>query len=92
IRGLGATSIEYKFLNAADFGGATTRLRFIMIIRFDGKPIVWPTPTHQKRDGKSALRPGMKPWRAAREIIDWSKKGKSILGRPIPLAPKALAR
>jgi DNA (cytosine-5)-methyltransferase 1 len=90
---LGATSIEYRKLNAADYGDATTRSRFIMMIRFDGKPIVWPQPTHFKRDdGKLALFPGMKPWKPARDIIDWNIKGKSIFARKKPLAPKTLAR
>lgn len=89
---LGATSIEWRKLNAADYGGATTRQRFIMIIRFDGKPIVWPAKTHHKRDADGRVPAGFKPWRAAREIINWRNKGRSILGRPIPLAPKTLAR
>lgn len=93
IRRLGATSIEYRKLNAADYGDATTRQRFIMMIRFDGKPIVWPVATHRKReDGKLELFPGLKPWRPAREIIDWSLKGQSIFNRKKPLAPKTLAR
>lgn len=93
IRALGATSIEYRKLNAADYGDATTRQRFIMIIRFDGKAIAWPQPTHMQRpnDGLS-LFPTMKPWRPAREIIDWGIKGRSIFNRKKPLAPKTLAR
>lgn len=90
---LGATSIEWRKLNAADYGDATTRHRFIMFIRFDGKPVAFPRPTHFKRaDGALELFPGMKPWRPAREIIDWSLKGKSIFDRKKPLAPKTLAR
>jgi DNA (cytosine-5)-methyltransferase 1 len=93
IRRLGATSIEYKKLNAADYGDATTRSRFIMMIRFDKRPISWPRPTHYRReDGKLELFPGLKPWRPAREIIDWDLKGKSIFDRKKPLAPKTLAR
>jgi DNA (cytosine-5)-methyltransferase 1 len=89
----GATSIEWRKLNAADYGDATTRQRFIMMIRFDGKSLSWPVPTHHKRvEGRLELFPTMKPWRPAREIIDWSMKGKSIFDRKKPLAPKTLAR
>lgn len=92
IRGLGF-ELEYRKLNAADFGDATTRQRFILMARSDRKPIVWPTPTHRKREeGRLELFPTLKPWRPAREIIDWSIKGRSIFGRKKPLAPKTLAR
>jgi DNA (cytosine-5)-methyltransferase 1 len=84
---------EWKKLNAADFGDATTRQRFILMARNDARPVAWPTPTHMRRDdGKLALFPGVQPWRPARDIIDWSIKGKSIFNRKKPLAPKTLAR
>jgi DNA (cytosine-5)-methyltransferase 1 len=84
---------QWKKLNAADYGDATTRQRFILMMRNDRKPVIFPAPTHQKRlDGKLALFPGVHPWRPAREIIDWSLKGKSIFNRKKPLAPKTLAR
>jgi len=90
---LGATSIEWRKLNAADYGDATTRQRFIMMIRFDKRPVIWPIPTHRRKvDGELALLPSVRPWRPAREIIDWNLKGKSIFGRKKPLAPKTLAR
>lgn len=84
---------EWRKLNAADFGDATTRQRFILMARSDSKSVSWPVPTHRKREeGRLELFPGVSPWRPAREIIDWSIKGRSIIGRPIPLAPKTLAR
>lgn len=84
---------EWRKLNAADYGDATTRQRFILMARSDGKPVSWPAPTHRKREeGRLELFPGVKPWRPAREIIDWSIRGKSIFGRRKPLAPKTLAR
>lgn len=86
--------LEWRKLNAADYGGATTRQRFILHGRSDGKRIAWPTPTHRKRAANDHLElfPGIQPWRPAREIIDWDIKGKSIFGRKKPLAPKTLAR
>lgn len=84
---------EWRKLNAADYGDATTRQRFILMARSDGRKVHWPMPTHQKRDeAKVDLFGGTKPWRPAREIIDWQIKGKSIFNRKKPLAPKTLAR
>ncbi len=84
---------EWRKLNAADFGDATTRQRFILMARADGRSVSWPIPTHRKREeGKLELFPGLQHWRPAREIIDWKIKGKSIFGRKKPLAPKTLAR
>ncbi len=84
---------EWRKLNAADFGDATTRQRFILMARSDGRRVRWPMPTHTKRpDVSMALFPGLQPWRPAREIIDWDLKGRSIFNRKKPLAPKTLAR
>jgi DNA (cytosine-5)-methyltransferase 1 len=83
---------EWRKLNAADYGDATTRQRFILMARSDGKPVSWPMPTHARKADGLALFPGVKPWRPAREIIDWSIKGRSIFNRKKPLAPKTLAR
>jgi DNA (cytosine-5)-methyltransferase 1 len=38
--------VEYRVLNAADYGAPTIRKRFFMIARCDGLPIVWPERTH----------------------------------------------
>jgi DNA (cytosine-5)-methyltransferase 1 len=84
---------EWRKLNAADYGDATTRQRFILMARSDGRKVAWPMPTHRKRDGAVFdLFDATKQWKPAREIIDWSIKGKSIFGRKKPLAPKTLAR
>lgn len=84
---------EWRKLNAADYGDATTRSRFIMMARSDSRSIAWPIPTHRKREnGKLELFPGLHPWRPARDIIDWSLKGRSIFNRKKPLAAKTLAR
>ena len=84
---------EWRKLNAADYGDATTRQRFILMARSDGRQVRWPQPTHTKRPAEDmTLFPGMKPWRPAREIIDWNLKGRSIFDRKKPLAPKTLQR
>jgi DNA (cytosine-5)-methyltransferase 1 len=84
---------EWRKLNAADYGDATTRQRFILMARSDGRKVSWPMPTHKKRDDlKGDLFATEQPWRPAREIIDWNIKGKSIFNRKKPLADKTLAR
>ena len=84
---------EWRKLNAADYGDATTRQRFILMARSDRKKVSWPMPTHRKRSGPNVeLFHTLRPWRPTREIIDWSIKGQSIFKRKKPLAPKTLAR
>lgn len=78
--------VEWRILCCADYGDATTRKRFFLLARCDGKPIVWPQPSHSK-DGAGAAR-----WRGARECIDWTLRGTSIYSRPRPLAPKTIQR
>ncbi|MCW2086707.1 UNVERIFIED_ORG: DNA (cytosine-5)-methyltransferase 1 [Bradyrhizobium japonicum] len=90
IRRLGATSIEWRKLNAADVGEATTRQRFFGFFRFDDRLLTLPVATHARRDVAPAT--ALKPYRPAREIIDWSIKGRSIYARKKPLAPKTLKR
>ena len=71
---------EWRMLNAADYGDATTRIRFFLMARKDGRPVVWPEPSHAK--GDTGMFPGRRPWRGAREIIDWSNPGRSLLDDP----------
>jgi DNA (cytosine-5)-methyltransferase 1 len=92
-------NVEYRVLNAADYGDATTRERlFIIARRPKGKKIVWPEPSHTSRKILEKKQPSLlnsrelKPWRAAREIIDWSLEGKSIFGRSKPLSENTLKR
>lgn len=70
--------IEHRELVAADYGAPTTRKRFCLVARCDGKPIVWPEPTHGPRDCEAVRAGKLKPWRSAAEIIDWSVPGYSI--------------
>ena len=70
--------IEHRELVAADYGAPTTRKRFALIARCDGKPIVWPERTHGPKDCPEVKAGKLKPWRAAAEIIDWSLPGYSI--------------
>lgn len=80
-------AVEWRMLCAADYGAPTTRERLFMVARCDGRPIVWPAPTHHKNPEK-----GQKKWRAAAECIDWSVPGKSIFNREKPLAEATMRR
>jgi DNA (cytosine-5)-methyltransferase 1 len=72
LEALGYT-VEFRELIAADYGAPTSRKRFYMIARCDGKPIVWPKPTHSKTGAD-----GLPKWRCASEIIDWSLPCPSV--------------
>jgi len=71
--------VEWRIQNAANFGDATTRHRFIMIARRNGKP-PWPAHTHA---GK---------WKPAKDVIDWSIEGQSIYARKKPLSANTMKR
>ena len=71
---------EWRMLNAADYGDATRRVRFFLMARKDGRPVVWPEPSHA--EGDTGMFPGRLQWRGAREIIDWSNPGRSLLDDP----------
>lgn len=71
-------AVEYRELVAADLGAPTTRKRFVLIARCDGRPIVWPERTHAPRDSEEVRSGKLKPWRSAAEIIDWSLPCPSI--------------
>ena len=70
-------SVQWRVLNAADYGAPTSRKRLFLVARRDGHPIVWPTPTHGK---------GREPYRTAAECIDWSIPIPSIFDRKKSLA------
>ena len=72
LEGLGY-AVEYRELVAADYGAPTTRKRFVLVARCDGRPVVWPERTHDK-DGAD----GLPKWRAAAEVIDWTQPCYSI--------------
>lgn len=103
LRNLGY-DVGWRELVAADYGAPTTRKRFFLIARCDGRPIVWPTPTHAPADSPEVKAGLRKPWRSAAEIIDWSLPTPSIfdtkesirekynLAAQRPLRPNTMAR
>lgn len=84
-------SLGYVFdsreLVAADYGAPTTRKRWYAVFRRDGKPIVWPEPTHNKY-GTGEL----KKWEPIWKYLDLTDLGKPIFGRKKPLADKTMNR
>ncbi|MQW06602.1 C-5 cytosine-specific DNA methylase [Sinorhizobium meliloti] len=77
LRRLGG-KIEFRELRACDYGAPTIRKRLFVIIRFDGKPIVWPEPTYGAPTDRDVIAGKRLPWRTAAEIIDWSLPCPSI--------------
>lgn len=82
LEALGYT-VEFRELVAADFGAPTSRKRFYMIARCDGKPIVWSKPTHSKTGAD-----GLPKWRCASEIIDWSLPCPSVFASKAEIMDK----
>lgn len=70
--------VEFKELIAADYGAPTMRKRFFMIARCDGKPIVWPEPTHAPADGEEVKKGLLKPYVGAYTQLDFSLPCPSI--------------
>ncbi|MFZ3008549.1 MAG: DNA cytosine methyltransferase [Phenylobacterium sp.] len=81
--------VDWRILNAADYGAPTTRKRFYLVAKYVGvinqgwidaglapSPIVWPAPTHAPR--RKAKKLGLLPYRALHECIDWSETCPSI--------------
>lgn len=70
--------IEHRELVAADYGAPTSRKRFVLVARCDGRPIVWPERTHAPADHPDVIAGKLLPWRSAAEIIDWTQPMYSI--------------
>lgn len=96
--------VEHRELIAADYGAPTMRKRFFLIARCDGKPIVWPEPTHAPADSEAVKAGLLKPYLGAYTQLDFSLPCPSIFDtaeeikakygiRAVrPLAPKTMER
>ena len=103
LTGLGY-EVQFRELVAADYGAPTMRKRFFMIARCDGKPIVWPEPTHAPADSEEVKAGLLKPYVGAYTQLDFSLPCPSIFDtseeikekygiRAVrPLAPKTMER
>lgn len=77
LTGLGY-EVQFRELVAADYGAPTMRKRFFMIARCDGKPIVWPEPTHAPADSEEVKAGLLKPYVGAYTQLDFSLPCPSI--------------
>lgn len=80
---------EWRILNCADYGDATSRKRFFLqaVKCRCGLKIRWPKPTHAEHPKR-----GQKRWRGVSECLDLSDAGTSIFNRKKPLAQNTLRR
>ena len=70
--------VEYKVLNAADYGTPTMRKRFFLVARCDGQLVRFPEPTHAPA-GSAEVAAGIKqPYVGAWTQIDFSLPCPSI--------------
>lgn len=93
--------VEWRELRADEYGAPTIRKRLFLVARCDGRPIVWPAPTHGRADSPEVKAGKLFPWKTAADIIDWSVPCHSIFlskeeGRAVgvnrPLAEKTMRR
>lgn len=70
--------VQFRELVAADYGAPTMRKRFFMIARCDGKPIIWPKPTHGPADSAEVKQGLLKPYVGAYTQLDFSLPCPSI--------------
>lgn len=85
--------VEWRIVNCADYGDATTRRRFFLkAVRRGCGRITWPEPTYAENPQPSLFGPTPKRWRGIRECLDLEDTGKSIFNRSKPLAANTLRR
>lgn len=70
--------VDHRELVAADYGAPTTRKRFVLVARCDGRPIIWPERTHAPAGSEEVKTGKCLPWRSAAEVIDWTLPMYSI--------------
>lgn len=70
--------VEFRELVAADYGAPTKRKRFFLIARCDGKPIIWPEPTHAPADSIEVKEGRRQPYVGAYTQLDFSRPCPSI--------------
>lgn len=85
--------VEWRVLNCADYGDATTRRRFFLqAVRRGAGRIVWPEPGYAENPEPDLWGRTPKRWRGVRECLDLSDVGRSIFDRSRPLAKNTLRR
>ena len=86
-------TVEWRILNCADYGDATSRKRFFLkAVRKGCGKIRWPEPTHAEHPQPDLWGRTLKPWRGVKECLDLSDLGTSIFNRDRPLSKNTLRR
>lgn len=71
-------SVEWRMLRACDFGAPTTRTRFFLVARCDGKRIVWPDGEYADPKGLEVATGVKKPWRPVADVLNFDLPCPSI--------------
>ncbi|WP_411839216.1 DNA cytosine methyltransferase [Paracoccus sp. ME4] len=80
--------VQWRELRACDYGAPTIRKRWFLVARRDGRPIVWPKPTHGNPASAEVRKGKLLPWVGADTCIDWSLPCPSIFDT----APEVMAK
>lgn len=84
--------VEYKNLVGHELGAPTSRKRFFIIARCDGRQIIWPQKTHEDPRSKNFDPTIHTPWITVADFIDFSIPTVSIFGRKKQLAENTLKK
>lgn len=84
--------VKHQELKACDYGAPTARKRLSIIMRRDGRPIVFPDGDYAPAGTLEVVAGLKKPYRTAAEIIDWDIPCLSIFERKKPLAENTMRR
>lgn len=90
IRGYGY-EFSHRIMNAADYGGYTSRVRFFGQFVTENVPFVWPEATHAKHANKNMFS-DLHKWLPVKDVLDLWDEGKTIFDRKKPLCEKTLER
>ena len=78
---------DYKVMNAADYGGYQSRIRYFGIFSQSSDHIAFPIPTHNK-NGTNGLEKHL----AVKDVLELDIEGESIFDREKPLVDATLLR
>ena len=85
--------VEWRIVNCADYGDATSRKRFFLkAVRKGCGRIRWPEPTHAEKPETDLWGKTLKKWRGVLECLDLSDLGRSIFEPGRNLAMNTLRR
>ena len=86
-------NVEWRIVNCADYGDATSRRRFFLkAVRKGCGKIRWPEPTHAENPQPDLWGHTLKPWQGVRKCLDMEDLGRSIFEPGRNLAMNTLRR